>query len=126
MMIPAHHFVPASSLSIEALADLYTCAFDDYFYPAATTAEELASRIPAEQLLLDHSPLLYVDDTPVGLALPAQRGRGLALPLTLALLDQARQCGARAMTLIVLAQNERAIKSYCHAGFTIWREIWCF
>ncbi len=142
MMIPAHHFVPASSLSMEALADLYTRAFDDYFYPAATTAEELASRIPAEQLLLDHSPLLYVDDTPVGLALlalrgarsccggfgivPAQRGRGLALPLTLALLDQARQCGARAMTLIVLAQNERAIKSYCHAGFTIWREIWCF
>ena len=57
---------------------------------------------------------------------PAQRGSGLALPLTLALLDQARQCGARQMRLIVLAQNERAITTYRRAGFTIWRELWCF
>src|SRR6185369_5737561 len=97
------HFPRASSLTLAALADLYTRAFGDYFYPAHVTAAELASRIPAEQLLLDHSPLLCVDATPVGLALlglrgeraccggfgivPDQRGRGLALPLTLALLD---------------------------------------
>ena len=67
-------FITASSLSIEALADLYTHAFDDYFYPTAVTAGELARRIPAEQLLLDYSPLLCVDDTPVGLALLALRG----------------------------------------------------
>jgi RimJ/RimL family protein N-acetyltransferase len=142
MMGNDSYFTPASSLSIEALADLYTATFDDYFYPIVVTADEFASRIPAEQLLLDHSPLLYVDDDPVGLALlalrgarsccggfgivPALRGRGLALPLTLALLAQARQCGARHMALIVLTQNERAIKTYRRAGFTIWREVWCF
>jgi GNAT superfamily N-acetyltransferase len=135
-------FTLASSLSIEALADLYTRMFDDYFYPASVTAAELAERIPSELLLLDHSPLLCVDDAPAGLALlavrgersccggfgivPAQRGRGLALPLTLALLEQARQCGARSMTLIVLAQNERAIKTYQRAGFSLWREIRSF
>lgn len=132
-------FIPASSLSIAALADVYTRMFGEYFYPAHVTPAELAERIPAENLLLDRSPVLCVDDVPVGMALlglrgehsccggfgivPAQRGRGLALPLTLALLDQARQCGARGMRLIVLAQNQRAIATYRRAGFTIWREI---
>jgi RimJ/RimL family protein N-acetyltransferase len=136
------HFIPASSLSIEQLADLYTRMFGEYFYPALVTPAELAERIPAERLLLDRSPVLCVDETPAGMALlglrgersccggfgivPGQRGRGLALPLTLALLDQARQCGARRMTLIVLAQNQRAIATYQRAGFTIWREIRSF
>jgi GNAT superfamily N-acetyltransferase len=135
-------FIPASSLPVADLANLYTGAFDDYFYPVTVTAEELARRVANEQLLLDHSPLLCVAGAPVGLALlglrgahsccggfgivPAQRGRGLALPLTLALLDQARQRGARRMRLIVLAQNERAIATYRRAGFAIWREVWCF
>jgi RimJ/RimL family protein N-acetyltransferase len=138
----SYYFIPTDALSLEALAQLYTRAFDDYFYPVAVTSAELAGRVASEQLLLDHSPLLYVAGVPVGLALlglrgvhsccggfgivPAQRGRGLALPLTLALLDQAHQCGARQMRLIVLAQNKPAIATYRRAGFTIWRELWCF
>ncbi len=76
--------------------------------------------------------MLYVDDAPAGWrcwryarralllrwvpGLCRRSGVRLALPLTLALLEQARRCGACSMTLIVLEQNERAIKTYQRAG----------
>ncbi len=50
---------------------------------------------------------------------PAWRGRGLGEMLILALLDQARQRGARRATLEVRVTNEGAQQLYRHVGFDI-------
>src|SRR5262245_50428554 len=115
-------FVPAASFGLGALADLYTCAFENYFYTAVVTEGELARRIRAGALVLARSPVLRVNGALAGLSLLAVRGRfsscrtfgltvpfrglGLASILAAELLAQARVAGADEMSLVVLAQNE--------------------
>ncbi len=131
--------IPASSLGLAELADLYTRSFADYFYDVSVTTEELARRVPAELIDLDRSLLASVDGTIAGIALLCLegegaccggfgvtvpfRGQGLATPLAMAMLDQARTAGARRLTLVVMAENERAVRSYARAGMQIWRDL---
>lgn len=131
--------IPASSLGLAELADLYTRSFADYFYDVSVTTEELARRVPAELIDLDRSLLASVDGTIAGIALLCLegegaccggfgvtvpfRGQGLATPLAMAMFDQARTAGARRLTLVVMAENERAVRSYARAGMQIWRDL---
>src|SRR5205814_1684809 len=57
-----------------------------------------------------------------GVTLPF-RGRGLAHELAAAMLDQARQAGARGCGLEVLARNQPALKTYARAGFQTLRDL---
>jgi GNAT superfamily N-acetyltransferase len=131
--------IPASSFGLAELADLYTRSFADYFYDVSVTTEELARRVPAELIDLDRSLLASVDGTIAAVALLCLegegaccggfgvtvpfRGQGLATPLAMAMLDQARAAGARRLTLVVMAENERAVRSYARAGMQIWRDL---
>src|SRR5262245_28206210 len=105
-------FAAASSFSLDALGDIFTRSFEDYFYPGTTNAAALAARVRTEQIDLHHSLVLRLADAPAGLALLGlrgdrawcggfgvmlpYRGRGLAHHLAAAMLDQARNAGARA------------------------------
>jgi RimJ/RimL family protein N-acetyltransferase len=138
-MSGSFHVQPAAELDLTALADLYTRAFADYVYPVIVTPAELARRIPAERIDLDRSPIAYVDQTPAGLALLCLegdqaccggfgittpfRGRGMARPLTTALVEVARDAGACRLRLIVLVENEPAVRAYLRAGLRIRRRL---
>jgi GNAT superfamily N-acetyltransferase len=132
-------FLPASSFALDALADIFTRSFENYFYPGTTTVEVLARRVRHESLDLHRSLVMLVGEEPVGQAMICLRGdrawcggfgvmlpfrgRGLARPLAAAMLDQARQAGARTFSLEVLTRNERAFRTYAGAGFRTRRDL---
>jgi GNAT superfamily N-acetyltransferase len=132
-------FLPASSFALDALADIFTRSFEQYFYPGTTSAEILAQRVRVEQIDLYRSLVMLLDDQPAGQALLARRndhawcggfgvmlplrGRGLSHQLAMAMLEQARQAGARRFSLEVLTRNERAIKTYTRLGLQIRRDL---
>ena len=103
-------FLPASAFSLEALGDIFTRSFENYFYPGTMTAAMLAARVRIEQLDLYRSLVMHLGDEVAGIALLGLRsdrawcggfgvvlplrGRGLARELVTAMLEQARQAGA--------------------------------
>lgn len=129
----------AAGLSLEALADLFTRAFEGYFYPGITSAHTLARRVASENIDLLRSPVLRVDDEPAAVALlarrgertwcggfgvtAAHRGRGHAHTLARALVHEAREAGAEQLTLEVLTRNEVALRVYQQAGLAITRQL---
>ena len=136
------HYGPASALPLEAVAELYTQTFADYFYAAHVTADLMRMFQRVEQIDLAYSPVQYIDDEPVGLAtvglrgeqacckgfgvIVPYRGRGLAEPLCEEVIRQARRAGAATLQLGVLKQNERAVRTYLHSGFHISRDLLSF
>ncbi len=132
-------YASAATLSLEALADLFTRSFEGYFYPGTTTADALAQRVRNEQIDLWFSRVLLADGEPAGVALLSrrgprawcaglglvaeQRGRGISHGLTGEMLAQARAAGARRLSLEVLVRNEPATRAYQRAGMTIARRL---
>jgi GNAT superfamily N-acetyltransferase len=135
----AIHYRPASDYSLAEMADLYTRTFAAYFYAAIITPEDMARYVRVEQLDLDLSPVLCVDDEPVGLATLCRRGervncrgfgvtlpyrgRGLAHHLAQTMLDWASAAGATSLRLGVLVQNEGAVRTYLAAGLHVQRQL---
>lgn len=132
-------FIPASSFSLEAFAALFTRSFENYFYPMTLTAESFAKRVRTEQLDLHHSVVLVLDDIPVGQAtlglrgdkawcggfgiVPEQRRKKLATPLLAEFIKQAREAGAKSLTLEVLQKNSAAQRLYANAGMQHRRDL---
>ncbi|WP_165360798.1 GNAT family N-acetyltransferase [Candidatus Chloroploca sp. Khr17] len=133
------NFAPASALSMEALADLFTRSFEAYFYSGVTTPETLSRRIASENIDLFSSLILCIDGQPSGVALlarrgarawcggfgivPEHRGKGYAKHLTAAMIEQAQKAGARQLTLEVLTRNIAALRTYEHAGMQVTRRL---
>ena len=132
-------FISASTLSLAAFAQLFSCTFENYFYPMVMTAQSLSNRVRTEQLDLFRSVVLLVDDEPVGQAtlglrgtsawcggfgiIPEYRGKGLAPELLAEFMNQAREAGAKHLTLEVLEKNTPAQKLYAKAGFQHERDL---
>lgn len=131
-------FLPAS-FTLDAFAEIFTRSFEAYFYQSTAAAAELAARVRVENIDLSRSLVMLVGDEPAGQALlslrgarawcggfgvlAAFRGRGLAHPLAAALVEQARQAGARSFGLEVLTRNAPAIKTYARAGLQTQRDL---
>jgi ribosomal protein S18 acetylase RimI-like enzyme len=121
------------------LAQLFTTAYEGYYVPFQVDEARLAHMVDAFDLDLDRSLVAWEDGTLVGLAnlglrgertwlggvgvIPSARRRGIGERLTRALLDRAREAGAREMVLEVIVQNEPAIALYEKLGFRTTREL---
>jgi GNAT superfamily N-acetyltransferase len=132
-------FAPATGYTLDALGEIFTRSFENYLYPMTLTGAILAMRARTEQIDLQRSLVMQVDDEPAGIALLGLRGerawcggfgvalpfrgRGLAHELAVAMIDQARQAGARGCGLEVLTRNQPALRAYARAGFRIVRDL---
>jgi ribosomal protein S18 acetylase RimI-like enzyme len=124
---------PSTELTRPELAELFTAAYEGYFVPFHVDEARLAHMIDAFDLDLGRSLVAWQGEERVGLAnlglrgertwlggvgvVKAERRRGIGEQLTRALLDQARDAGARLMLLEVIVENEPAIALYEKLGF---------
>jgi RimJ/RimL family protein N-acetyltransferase len=138
-MTDSLRFIPASALSLESFAELFTRSFENYFYPITMTGATLATKIRTEQIDLHHSVVLILDDKPIGQAtlglrgdkawcggfgiVPEQRGKGFATALLDEFLKRASEAGARRLTLEVLEKNTTAQHLYTKAGLQRQRDL---
>lgn len=132
-------FRAAAELSLAELAELYTRCFAGYAYPVLVEPDALARRVRAEQIDLALSPVLCVGGEPAGVALlgvrgaetncggfgvvAPQRGRGLAHLLLAEHLRLARAASGRRFSLMVLAENGGALRTYQRAGMRVTRRL---
>jgi len=131
--------VSAASVSLEEYADALTAAFRGYQFPMVLDVALLARKVRLEQHDLQHSLVAYEGDRVAGAAalavradagwvggfgiVPEQRGRGRGRELMSALLEQARACKLRRLSLEVLAQNAAARRLYEGAGMHVVRDL---
>src|SRR5437868_13630547 len=132
-------FLSASSFTLDAFADIVTRSFEAYAYDISMTAALISRRACVDSVDLYRSLVMLVGDEPAGMAVLGLRrdrawcggfgvmlpfrGRGLSHQLTAALLDQARQAGAREFSLEVLTHNQPAITTYARAGLEVRRDL---
>ncbi|HYP54445.1 MAG TPA: GNAT family N-acetyltransferase, partial [Pyrinomonadaceae bacterium] len=132
-------FASAASVPLYEYAALFTASFGGYQYQIAMDAERLARRVRQEQHDLTHSLVAYAGAKPVGIAalavrgqrgwvggfgvVPDERGRGRGREMMSALLEQARACRLRTLSLEVLAGNTAARRLYERAGMLVARDL---
>ena len=132
--------VSASTITLEEFAEAFNASFAGYFYPQTLNARALARRFRIEQIDAERSLVAYGEtERLAGMALLAirgevgwiggfgiveeMRGQGLGQELMNAVLEQARDCGLRKLTLEVLARNTAARRLYERAGMTVVRDL---
>jgi ribosomal protein S18 acetylase RimI-like enzyme len=132
-------FVSAASVSLEAYAAAITSSFEGYPVQVNFTAAMLARRARFEQYDLESSLVALDGGEAVGMAglairggrgwvtgfgvVPGWRRRGLGRRLMSALLERARACGLRRLSLDVLTGNAAAIRLYESAGMHFTRDL---
>ena len=142
-MPPDVSLVSAARYDTAALAELFTAAYDGYWFPIRLDAAAFEQLMATLDLDLQASVVAVADDDrPAGLAMlgvrgaegwvagmgvvPERRRAGTGELLMRALLDQARARGLARVTLEVLEQNQPARRLYEGLGFRHTRllEIW--
>lgn len=132
-------WMPAATLSLDALCELWNEAYAGYLYPVSQTPDMFRQMINTGSIRLDQSVLLEVDGALAGLSFlgvrqdrgwiggfgitPVHRGRGLARPLIEEQLAWAWRLGLASVQLEVLAKNTAAKRVYERAGFAVEREV---
>ena len=133
---------PASALSMEELAALFTAGYEHYHAPISVDAAALSFMARAFDFDLDASRVAMRGGEPVGICVLGVRGEeawigglgvvaaarreGVGETLMLAVLDEARSLGVREVRLEVIRENTRAIPLYEQLGFAHTRdlEVW--
>lgn len=132
-------FVPAGELGYGELAKLFERGFAEYLVPIRATPAATETRNRLEHVDLFASLVALHGAAPVGLALIARRGRrsrvaamgvvpeargsGVARQLIDRVIDDARGRGDASLVLECIASNERALRLYRGAGFTVTRTL---
>ena len=132
-------FRPAAELELGRLAGLFTAAYEGYLVPFSIDERTLGFMVDAYDLDLDASRVALLDGVPVGLANVAVRGdrawiggigvtpfgrrRGIGERLMRAVIDQARERGARDVQLEVIEGNGPALALYEKLGFEHVRDV---
>lgn len=124
---------PAQQYSLEALSELFTRAYTDYYVPVQIDAAGFESMVSAHDIDLWASRIGLLRKEPVAIALlgvrgpcgwiggmgvvPQHRGRGAGKAVMQAVLESARAVGLRSIDLEVLTENLPAIRIYDALGF---------
>jgi GNAT superfamily N-acetyltransferase len=132
-------FRRSSEFSLAELAAVFTASYDGYFVPVVVDEAQLTYMVEVFDVDLSKSLVGVEHERPVGLAnlgrrgertwlggvgvVRDRRGSGIGESLTRALLNQAREAGAREMVLEVIVENAPAIALYEKLGFTRTREL---
>jgi ribosomal protein S18 acetylase RimI-like enzyme len=130
---------PASPLSDEALAALFTAAYEGYLVPFAVDANALRVLTDMFDLDRDASRVATRDGERVGLAnlglrrteawiggvgvVPSERRRGTGRALMEAVQDEARRRGAQRVWLEVIVENSGAVALYESLGYEHVRDV---
>jgi ribosomal protein S18 acetylase RimI-like enzyme len=130
---------PASSLSLEQLAALFTEAYEGYPVPMHVDAAGLARMIETSDLDLDAARIARVADEPAGVCMlgvrgnegwiggmgvvPRHRREGVGGALLRAVLQAARSRGVHRVRLEVIEQNDGARLLYEKLGFEVVRDV---
>jgi GNAT superfamily N-acetyltransferase len=132
--------VPAGSLGIAALTELFNAGYSDYVVPLHLDERAFRDHVSVNDIDLDCSRVV-VDGggEPASFALigrrgeaawlggmgtaPGHRRRGLGERALLAAIDAARAGGCSAMWLEVIEENAAAIALYEKVGFSVVREV---
>lgn len=132
-------FASPATLTLEQYAAAATAAFSGYQIPVVLDSPTLARRIRIEQHDLHQSLVAYDGDEFAGFAIlairgdkgwvggfaimPAQRGKGRGGELMSALVERARACALRELSLEVLVDNTSAFRLYKNAGMHVTRDL---
>ncbi len=133
-------FVSARSLSLDGLTTAFNRGFEGYLIPIGQTPDSLLRMLRENDVREEESLVaLAPDSAPVGVALlgrrgarawvagmgiaPEWRGQGQGAALLARLLDQARDLGARRVSLEVLEGNTPAYRLYQRMGFEETRRL---
>jgi GNAT superfamily N-acetyltransferase len=130
---------PASALTLEGLADLFSAAYEGYVVPVHFDAEGVARMVAMNDLDLDGGRVAFHEEAPVGLCMLGVRGdegwiggmgvvaehrrEGIGEALMRGVLDEARRRGLRRVRLEVIVQNEAARLLYEKLGFERLRDV---
>lgn len=130
---------PASTLSLEQLAALFTDAYEGYPVSMHVDATGLARMIETSDLDLDAARIARVAGEPAGVCMLGVRGdegwiggmgvvshhrrEGIGEALMRAVVDEARSRGVRRVRLEVLEQNDGARLLYDKLGFELLRDV---
>jgi ribosomal protein S18 acetylase RimI-like enzyme len=131
--------VPASSLSLAELADLFNAAYEGYLLPFHIDEAMLGFMVDAYDIDLDASRVASRDGERVGLGnlavrgddgwvggvgvVPTARRGGIGETLMGALHEEARARAVRRVWLEVIEANEQAFLLYEKLGYTVTREL---
>jgi len=131
-------------IGLEDLAEAFNKAFENYFVPIQLDAELLADKIKAENILLEHSVGVSINNSLVGFILigihldlktaynagtgiiPEFRGQKLTEKMYAFLLPKLAKIGIKKQQLEVICENEKAISIYQNIGYSITRKLICY
>ena len=135
-----YQFARALTYDFGALANMFTEAFTDYFFPMNMTPEALANHWRlyhidgARSMVMRDEEGTFVGMTFIGVRgtrgwcggfgiAPAFRGHGAGKRLAREMVEMARASGLRSLQLEALSQNEPARAIYESAGLTVRRRV---
>jgi GNAT superfamily N-acetyltransferase len=131
--------VPADSIELEALTELFNAGYSDYFVPLRLDPTGLEFTVEVTDIDLGASRIAVDDGEPAAFAflavrgdegwiggmgtVPARRRRGLGRAALEGVLAEARSRGAVSVRLEVIEQNVPARRLYEKLGFTYVRDL---
>ncbi|WP_442604320.1 GNAT family N-acetyltransferase [Paenibacillus sp. KN14-4R] len=136
-------FKKMSEFSVEACVQLWIEGFEDYLLPMALTVDSFIARTANNELSMEHSIVILVDDIPAGFVmngfrelggrkigwnggtgiLKRYRAQGIGRALMQRNLELYREHKVELATLEALSPNEKAIKLYKYVGYEVIEEV---
>lgn len=136
------HFKTLENLTVAELTTLFNQAFADYFIKVELSADFMQEKIKSEDIILDKSVGVFVDEKPVAFILhalrnnvaynagtgviPEFRGQHATVKMYNYILPKLKSEGVSEVLLEVIDENIQAIKSYKKVGFIIEQKLPCF
>lgn len=132
------------NISLEVLTETFNKAFEGYFVPIKLDSKLLADKIKSENILLEHSIGVTINEQLAGFiliginpetntaynagtgVLPEYRGQKLTEKMYSHLLPQLDKIEIKNHVLEVICENQKALKIYETLGYSVLRKVICY